>query len=149
MSRKLALAESLSCCLREQNEYLGSGGGVQGSIPGTGFSGFLPVIFWIIFGSRFKWIRGSQMDPISLQNTFKNMLEICHFSDSVSFRILEFFRWLLRAFLSLLGSSWGGSRLEKYVFCIRKTHFLYMLIFGTLKLLDVLLGFILVPLGPF
>ena len=97
--------------------------------------------FWVLFLEHF-------LDYFCPQNSQQNGSNICPKNDKKQvhfwihfFEVLELFRWILGAFLSLLWSSWEPPRLKKYGFCI--------VFFGTLKLLmSVSVPSCLAPLEP-
>lgn len=86
--------------------------------------------------ANFEVHSGAQIGPRSGPKKPDFQLNFLNFL----FRVLSLFTCLLRAVLSLLCSCWEPPRLDKYGFTAAKSHFLQLLLFGTLKLLGTFLG---------
>ena len=84
-------------------------------------------------------ILGSVLGPKTSPKLVKTNWKTVNFRTLI-FRVLKHFKCLLRAVLSLLCSSWEPPRLKKYSFPVVKSHFLQLLLFGTLRLLRSFLG---------
>ena len=86
--------------------------------------------FWsrfLLFGIPF-W--GSISAPKLVQKLFFGSI-----FGTLSFEVLKLFKCLLGAFLNLSYSSWEPPRRKTYGFPIVKSHFLKMMLLGTLRLL--------------
>ena len=86
--------------------------------------------FWSSFLFCWGSISGSISAPKLVQKLF-------YFGSifGTLFEVLKLFKCLLGAFLNLSCSSWEPPRREKYGFPIVKSHFLKIMLFGTLRLL--------------
>ena len=87
------------------------------------------------FWSSFWSILGSISVSISAPKLVQKLFLFGSIFGTLSFEVLKLFKCLLGAFLNLSYSSWEPPRREKYGFPIVKSHFLKMMLFGTLRLL--------------
>ena len=92
-------------------------------------------LFWFHFWSSSWSILGSISGSISGPKLVQKLFYFGSIFGTLSFEVLKLFKCLLGAFLNLSYSSWEPPRREKYGFPIVKSHFLKMMLLGTLRLL--------------
>ena len=91
--------------------------------------------FWFHFWSSLGSILGSISGSISAPKLVQKLFVFGSIFGTLSFEVLKLFKCLLGAFLNLSYSSWEPPRRKKYGFPIVKSHFLKMMLLGTLRLL--------------